>query len=745
MNAILEKKFLTCKNTNTDFDDEQSNQKKRPFRAYRDAITEAFCNIFFYDISHLNLFIDYTFNKINGSLQIKLDQELIKNDHLPINGDEQVVFCLKGGNSMHMYFNTIIDSILFKYEKITMNEIKKDLNPQSFNGVYNNIGDFIQDFKSKFLKSDVDYSLYIDTPNYNRFLIIYNTALKILSNEMEEITIFFENYLFKKEEYREQQEEEEEEEEDKEKKIKIDFTLINLKRLIEYLNSTNDIDEDYKNKIINNVKDFFELLNSYMTMNEKKYPNLIYLVKVIKIIRLIIYIDKKIGIEKKNFSNLNLGDILDELVKYVEEKIEKKKNMIIKHDFYTQEKIENFYDEIEKLYQDNKFDNAFYELDTNTNTLNTYKLVKKVKKNNFKLNKRKSTFVTNSTNSKKKLIEIINTNDEKNHYLTFNNIIYKEKKESIINFDLIRIKFNMVLDKELMQVNNEKSKKDIKLPSEFLDVSIPQFNDSSRKIFFSHYKGDELLIINDKKINKIITICSYSIKDIYDDIVYVVFIQNSFLPWVDPKFDKRIMRLLLFSVMEASEKNKLNLFHDFITLCDSINYSISNDKDLDYNMFEKFFINEKLSKDILNPREYIKTVLDHVKYNYNDKYYFDILNLNPKYNDYNTIVRTIILLAVIYKYSDQDMIDFINYYRSYCMMVPYQTKIEQIAEETRKNFKKLLATIVNTGYILYYVYIEEKKNGNILGGLNKNDVFYKKYLKYKKKYYDLQLQSNKSN
>jgi hypothetical protein len=110
------------------------------------------------------------------------------------------------------------------------------------------------------------------------------------------------------------------------------------------------------------------------------------------------------------------------------------------------------------------------------------------------------------------------------------------------DFNLARIKFNVVVENRFFLKNNQPYS--MPVASEFLDISIPLFSDSSRINYFNHLHNNNLepykLKIGD------IVVYTYSVHDIFDDLEYVLFSQKN-----DNKYLKRIVRLIFMFVLSS--------------------------------------------------------------------------------------------------------------------------------------------------------------------------------------------------
>lgn len=123
------------------------------------------------------------------------------------------------------------------------------------------------------------------------------------------------------------------------------------------------------------------------------------------------------------------------------------------------------------------------------------------------------------------------------HYVYQNSTIKKVRNQSssVVDFDLLRVKFNVNLSISGVE-------KSVKVPSEFIDISICNYDDSALTEFRNHTE-DGLGLFTIQNNNLTLECFGYSIEFMVHDLVYVLYEQSLFTPWADAKYHKRIKRL----------------------------------------------------------------------------------------------------------------------------------------------------------------------------------------------------------
>ena len=158
--------------------------------------------------------------------------------------------------------------------------------------------------------------------------------------------------------------------------------------------------------------------------------------------------------------------------------------------------------------------------------------------------------------------------NEKNnnfHYITYNSSINVclNKYSSIINFDLIRSKLNFTLNnifikKYLPDIDENWETSKINVPSEFIDISIPCFDDTFYTTFILNPRHYLHTYNYNLDLQNIIGTNNFDIKSLnvsyfIHDLISILFTQNVFYPWIDLKYRKRLYRLLfLYSIHDQA-------------------------------------------------------------------------------------------------------------------------------------------------------------------------------------------------
>jgi hypothetical protein len=265
-------------------------------------------------------------------------------------------------------------------------------------------------------------------------------------------------------------------------------------------------------------------------------------------------------------------------------------------------------------------------------------------------------------------LNIINSKQFDNfHYISYNSSINTTRNNnlSIVNFDLIRTKLNLLysdaLVKNIGEANYE-SEKIIKIPGEFIDISISSMDDT----FARHYNSDPLqnklnykLSFNDKEF----VIESYNPKYMVYDLEGVLYTQNSFTPWVDGKYEKRIKRLLFIFGVSSSKNYEYLRIINLIT-SQMINFIKENiqvqpdgsiiENQQNDNVYMKMLRQQFFSTDI-NLRNNFVNICEEIQNNHGFLLDFKFGNYQYYYYGLDNLINSVFYSFLVYISFDHDL------------------------------------------------------------------------------------------
>jgi len=637
--------------------------------------------------------------------------------------------------------------------------------------------DFFESMKKNFRVSDVDYTLCIVTPTYARYIAIHDIAKNILLKTLEDLSQIF-NLMFLKAENDKQEEKNYTTENFDirlDASIQRQLNAVDLLfNMITDILKIDDIKTLFKKYELKNgslkfkevqvqgeqeVKQDEDKIESYyvafkiclsiivqendILINNLNLLTIIQLIKILKTIILILYLNNESM--NKLLSNNEVNAFTAYKVKLselIDERLEIRRQNLIINQFYSKNKIEKFKLELANAFntasEQQSFKNKKYEVFNKIDTIlvNKYQYdppinqqieanpIQQVEVNNIKILPRNNVLVK-STNEPfvQQGIKSYSSSYTNFHYITYNNIINKPKDHLNISFDLARIKFNVVLDGNFIKKNDKYI--DINIPAEFIDVSIAKFNDTAHHHYNDSLKSDnkngvpyKLKIeyeIEGKDIH--IMIDSYNTTDIFEDLLSVLFLQNNYIqPWIDMKYDKRIIRSLYFGIVDSFSMDgnkigtKMEIWFELFTLINKIHLyikSINENKNppqpFPYREITKFFF----EKDTVLTEEkhtYVKELIDLILVNYENVSCNNLLIFSKDYSMIHFYLLNIILFGFLYK-KDDILFKLLNYNRKRCLFVEYlPTNMGEIITSINNHCKKIRETIMYYGLNLYYMF-----------------------------------------
>jgi hypothetical protein len=737
----------------------------------------------------LGLFLDYTFHILYSNIITKINKTLIDElpfkqnpiSHLkPLVGSERIFLIFKGGTLMKKYFDNYIDKLINVTKNTKSNDIKtkygnfiRDLNIGSNGSPVPSklpIADTeIEIFKKLILQenfkiSDTDYSLFINSDTNERFLVIHKYVIGLLGEGFDTMTSKFDEYFNDVQNNTFQKPQPLDDNLCSDETGYIESELLNSLRNI--LNNNINIENIINNNFNSLTTILYNVQLFIINLNNLNTKNLYELYDIVQIITLLMYLIKLNP--SCNFYFIDIHNILKKAYKNhcfcINKLINNKFILLQINDFYTPEKITTLKNLLNQKYKNIPEDSDMfkdkYERGFEPKFLNLkltkynliYNKIQIFNEINFTFPKRNSLMVL-SKNSAININKIVDLKLQKNHYITYNETIRKTRKYGLIttDFDLMRSKFNIVINNDNIILKDDKPHK-AKVPSEFIDVSIPRFEDISRKSFFQHITHHGYYPVS-LKFNKI-HIHSYSPSEVLEDLIYVLTNQNSIEPWLDKKYEKRLIRMIVLMIM-IIEYNELlpyydpfhprpdyNIYKDFFTLCYAIyEYSKNENKEIDnypYHIVSKF-INGYDDANILNNkyiREYLRTIKNNSLKWFNTSEILKPILIHQKYESINQLVETIILWSFLIKFDNENLIESLNKYLISYLQTPIYNSTN--ITEPRQKFKTLLEIIFDYGFKLLYF---KSKSGSEIIDINPPDDFtmfggdyYSKYIKYKSKY-----------
>ena len=493
---------------------------------------------------------------------------IIKTDYTthikPLVGNENIYLLFKGGSLMKNFYDMEMNKIKLNNKDISIDDIRKKYNIDSITDFNYNLEDLKIDDNSvntfeyfcdkiltkKFAISDTDYTLYINASSNERFIILFKLITEIMADVFDIMTNKFDKYynnvmnelptvttkkynfnnikyfpnvdITNKNTYMTIENE----------YIYGDETILlkllrsflddntNIDNLVKFTNSTDIIKyiNNYNSNIMTLINNLF-VITSDNIYNIFLKKNIYYYYNYVHIFNLLKYITNL----NSNFiinTTINLDQCLNCIKNLIELSVEHKFDNIIDGKLYTIEKFKqlktSLVNEFIKKYQDSKStlkNKKYRKLARQSNItdyVDTYELtpnLSNITDSNINIEPTKSIILTTNPDPTKDNL-IINSNvEDKIHFISYNSTIYKLVGNglSTINFDLMRSKFNIML-KNCDCVTKNNVNINLSIPSEFIDVSIPRYDDSSRKHFFEHLENDVYhLLLCDTNINNKIT------------------------------------------------------------------------------------------------------------------------------------------------------------------------------------------------------------------------------------------------
>jgi hypothetical protein len=752
-------------------------------RIFRDMTTDIYVESFFENDNNLLDFLDFTFHYFYSNIidQFGIDISNFCKSNLdtsitPLVGHEKIYLVFKGGTLMNKFYEEIFTVIKNRHGDISSKNIfdRYGVNVTSFAMDLENMqlgGDKTDTFKNfcenilqnKFKISDTDYSLYINATTEERFLILHKFIIKILGGLFDDITKQFDNYI-------------EEVINDKDNLLNntnsiVDNTpdttddghfvqIVKLDLLKAILADSKNIEEIKKNNLscitnlvidddnFQNIRfmDYASFIITYtnLTVSDSTNTKLFSLYEVLEFIDLLIYLN----IINNNFvimnhidrTNLDLNLIRGVVSKRITILVNKKMINLKNNCFYTYDKIQKFKQKLKDKYisiQNTK--------DTTSKNYYCIKIEKNIKPIIIEINEYQLRNQNNYTQDSfnivpKKSVAVLSKNDEidninfknvkekKYHYITYNNVIRNIRNKSIVvDFDLIRSKLCVKLENGFITKNGIDASMNI--PSEIIDISLSRFDDESKQHFFKditkvNLSPYRIKLMKPNKTN--VVIYAYSPENITQDLARTLFDKNCFEPWVDKKYVKRLIRLIVFIILssaiegETGMENCKVLVDLFISI---YNYIFDKINEFPYKEFA-FLVDTH--DNLVNTIKYIKFISNNtINIIKSEEMVPKFLFIKKEFAKLDYIIQFLFMWCSIYYKTNQEIFDMIDIASNmYSWKHHYTVDSMDIPKE---EFKKLISILSDYGTKLFYIF-------NLDQNMQTGGAYYQKYLKYKRQY-----------
>lgn len=747
----------------------------KKIRAIKDTTTSVFTDIFFKNyinpanpveirkqndnIRRRNIFLIYVYDTIKFKLHAEFNLFLMENGHeiLSNNEDDYIDFIFKGGNILFTIYNNLRN----RYP-----DLRRVLQEN------NEFSTFIED---NFKISDFDFSIFIKTKSYKKYVSIKKLLTQFLILKLDLINLFFNDMLSKATGMI--------------GKITIDNVpiqgpnipnppnpiidrqindnneRINTKLLLTYenilanlynnksfnilmkqiliqkpvffgvrpptmneitllINSVNNYINHNNNNLIFNNMIILEILESINDINiflgrvQADYPDpSIYTIKnLLNIYNICDYINKKyVPVQIFNINPVRpyFEGIKNRFYMY----FTNLENYINDIQFYNMHDVSSFISELTtSLYRTMVSNNGVgpernifikqpdvddtlinVEGGINNRTLDCFSYVKldnnkiTISNSDILLETNNNVLVCDDITYDQSDIVLLYPNTNNNfHYLSYNSSIYQSFNQNncIVNFDLLRTKVNVILKdvKIYTPMNDQPKSGSIKIPSEFIDISIACYEDTGNN-FTSSSKNKvsyKINLYNGINVTEDFYIEGYSISYVIKDLVNMLFNQPPNSPWTDLKYKKRLSRLFfLYHVEDANNWQYMNIIQN-----------ISSDMNI---YIQSNMMNAAIFANILpsflydNIGTYRQDYIDLIHYMY-DKH-LNILEFKFGKIDFyleglDKVINILFYLFIIYILYDHENIDSVNnnilfHYHNYIR------KIYNLIEYDRAQFRTL--------------------------------------------------------
>lgn len=278
-----------------------------------------------------------------------------------------------------------------------------------------------------------------------------------------------------------------------------------------------------------------------------------------------------------------------------------------------------------------------------------------------------------------------------------------------------------MLSKPLIEIDGKIVDK-YNIPSEFVDVSVPSFQDINRKNFYKEVQEEGINILNYRKNKLNYYWNTYSIHQLFDDLLKILF-GPTIIPWYDNKYDKRIIRLLLLFSFYKIDKN----ISDYNNGCDWICfltdilkltnymyiYAIEKSNEFDNKLIlvlKPFILGRKYKTKYTEEQSNIilNHILENIYYKLDELGYNYTIKVDDFYKDFELIIKFLIFYS--YSMKKDCFFNIFNNVRQITGLLPYEpnkiikknNKKYNIIDYNNMKFVELLKVLSNTLCVILY-------------------------------------------
>ena len=744
-------------------------------RIFKDMSTDSFINVIFDVNSRDKLFnfVDYTFYEIFTAIP-KIHILLNSHGH-SLKPNEYITVIFKGGNVMSLFFDDITQKTLnSQVQNFQLNQLVEYLKTHGINighidsdslfvNSHDNVANFFTNQKKKFKISDVDYTMYFNINDPVRYKIISQIFYQILVNSLVKIRNFFDSYY---ESVRNTMQPEIEQIQNNPNlpfepyDDPTDPNIAIIGQFIDEIKNENNKNFlfpqniTYSQSIENNfiklmylthcfaqfliTSNNFQLYNKITLNKERNIKNIRLITAIIEYLELAIQYFNSFNINQFVINSISLLTIAENVLQF---HLDNKKRRILDSQLYTLDSINNLMGNIAHQYNttnnpealqlyESKYDVIFDKKEN----FQKHNLIRQNQNedlifhnyvqnepanmlNEIDIEPRHDTII-NCINGVK-LYDIISSTNTKYHYITYNNSINSLSKLCQKTFDLFRIKFNVTAVKPLFIVNGE-IKNTYKLPSEFVDVSVSGFTDATREKFYNEVQEEGICILQKIHNKSFYFWNSYTLTQLFNDLLDVLFTQTTTVPWYDSKYDKRIIRsLILYYFIKITSPNNncdwICMITDIFELCLSMERHVSNPDKIPFPNIARFI----LGKNYLNhytqneANSITNFILSNCLDDLDNLLYNKIIKINKYYKDFEILIKFIIFYGWIL--TKNCFNDAFNRIRINTNLIPYEPGLQithtngttqGIMTHNNTKYILLLKTCIDNFGILLYLFNE---------------------------------------
>jgi hypothetical protein len=483
-------------------------------------LNKNYLKIFMSDPTDRQIMMEFVHANLYTSVMTKINQVLVENSFSSMHSGEYIRLVQRGGNAMY--------------------ETVKNLPCYS-------------DVKQFFEPGDLDYSCFIKTDDYERYLQIEKCATLIMTDTLIHLRGIFEDCLNNRSQKKSTTNTLTQSNDNNATNTLNTELLMNVyKMVLDVMPFVQDATDIYD--MPPETLDLIEEIGSVLAQNPLIASHWFIIANINFLNSYLSVFDAEIEIPDLTASMFKLHKKFMSI------------NLYKNFDLFHQTTVETF----NQIYSENKDTDGVLDLtDSDTNEL-YMKIDQEITQTDFNVKARNDIIFDLNENSE---FMVKSSSSTGKHYLTYNRIVGAEyTKDFFDRFGLLRMKLNIYLHMR---------KRRVSFPIDLIDIAFDHISDTKTAILLAKNDFTTVTFAENFPME------TFNLPTMFEDL-YIMFFKQYLFPWTDKKYEKRLFRLIFFMIhSRAINQTGISLLQKLIS--DLLNIDESHTQDHLMEVVKSYF------------------------------------------------------------------------------------------------------------------------------------------------------------